>query len=101
VTAPDILLPPMRGNLESLKAVSTTLEKVVLFFLASLEAQAADTYGEDCLGPMSLGRNFRRVRAALGDVASEVANLEDELEMEAVEDGERTQMREDERREVA
>jgi hypothetical protein len=86
MTSPDILPSSMRGNLESLKAVSSTLGATVLFFLASLEAQAADTYGEDCLGPMSLGRNFKRVRAALGDVASEVANLEDELEMEAVED---------------
>ena len=97
MTAPDILPARLRDNLTALEGTTSLLQQAVLHYVAAIEADVAAEYGPDVTCPMTLGKNFRKVLCALGDLSSEVANLTDEVELVAVEDERRVLFVNDER----
>jgi hypothetical protein len=106
MSTPDILTPRVRSHLDSLTWAAQVLSEIVLERAARLEESLEAEFGSDALGPMSLGRELRKVRAAVADLyvpgkeycGGAVGDLEAEVLATAVEDERRTQLREDERR---
>lgn len=105
-TAPDVLPAAVRAPLESLKAAATSLRGVVEGYLASLEAELITAYGPDACAQMEMANCLRKVREPLhalirldecGDVWGAVGSLEEEVLRVAVEDEQRTLLREEER----
>jgi hypothetical protein len=108
--APDILVPPVREQLEGLKVVATSLRGAVEGYLASLEAALLAAYGPDTCSQMAMAHRLAKVRESLhglirlddrGDVWGAVGDLEEEVLCVAAEDERRVQHVEDERRESA